>query len=89
MKLIQFHCDGDEYFLNPDSIKWVRCHRIGESARITFTDDSEMVVDESLKTVIARIGNDELNVAYECLNEIERLKQKLKNLERNTQPSEV
>ena len=36
MRLIQFHCDGDEYFLNPDSIKWVRSHRTGVSARITF-----------------------------------------------------
>lgn len=86
MRLIQFHCDGDEYLLNPESIKWVRSHRTGVSARITFTDDSEMVVDESLKTTIARIGNDELNLAYDCMGEIERLKQKIKNLERTTTP---
>ena len=87
MRLIQFHCDGDEYFLNPDSIKWVRSHRTGVSARITFTDDSEMVVDESLKTTIARLGNDELNIGYDCLREIEGLKQKIKNLGRTTAPA--
>lgn len=87
MRLILFHCDGDEYFLNPDSIKWVRSHKRDVSARITFTDDSEMVVDESLKTTIARIGNQELNVGYDCLAEIERLKQKIKNLERTTAPA--
>lgn len=89
MRLIQFHCDGDEYLLNPESIKWVRSHRTGVSARITFTDDSEMVVDESLKTTVARLGNQELNVAYDCMGEIERLKQKVKNLQRNTQPCEL
>ena len=89
MRLIQFHCDGDEYFLNPDSIKWVRSHRTGVSARITFTDDSEMVVDESLKTTIARIGNQELNIGYDCLVEIERLKQKINNLYHTTAPAEL
>jgi hypothetical protein len=89
MRLIQFHCDGDEHFINPDSIKWVRSHKRDVSARITFTDDSEMVVDESLRTTIARINNQELNVAYDCMGEIERVKQKIKNLERNTQPCAI
>lgn len=80
MRLIQFYYDGAECFINPESIKYVRSQKRDVSTRITFTNDSEMVVDESLKTVIARIGNQELNVAYDCLSEIERLKQTIKNL---------
>jgi hypothetical protein len=52
-------------------------------------DESYINVDESLKTVVARIGNDELNVAYDCMREVERLKQKIKTLQTNTQPSEI
>ena len=91
MRLIQFHCGGDEYFINPDKIQLVhkfKLHNKGQDqAVITFENDEAMRVDESLKTTIARLGNDELNIGYDCLREIEGLKQKIKNLGRTTTPA--
>ena len=87
MRLIQFHIGGDEWFINPDNILHV--HAAIKGTCIALVDESYLTVDESLRVTIARIGNQELNVGYDCLGEIERLKQKLKNLERNTQPSEI
>jgi|TARA_B100000035_G_scaffold202191_1_gene172964 hypothetical protein len=91
MRLVQFHCEGHEHFINPDNIRYVRSKwfKKGAPAQITFTDNSVITVDETLKTTIALINNQELNVAYDCMGEIERLKQTIKNLQRNTQPSEV
>ena len=94
MKLIQFHIDGEEYFINPDKIKHMRTKCTGlhgqiKCTLITFIDSEEILVDESLKTTIARIGNQELNVGYDCLGEIERIKQKIKNLSRTTAPAEL
>jgi len=92
MKLIQFHVDGDEYFINPDKIQRVHKYRLHNKDQdqtvITFENDEALRVDESLKTTIARIGNQELNVGYDCLGEIERIKQKIKNLSRTTAPAE-
>ena len=93
MKLIQFHVDGDEYFINPDKIQRVHKYRLHNKDQdqtvITFENDEALRVDESLKTTIARIGNQELNVGYDCLGEIERIKQKIKNLSRTTAPAEL
>jgi uncharacterized protein YlzI (FlbEa/FlbD family) len=94
MRLQQFHIDGDEYFINPDKIKHMRTKCTGlhgqiKCTLITFIDSEEILVDETLKTVIARINNDELNVAYDCMGEIERVKEKIKRIERNTQPSAI
>ena len=94
MRLIQFHIDGEEYFINPDKIKHMRTKCTGlhdqiKCTLITFIDSEEILVDESLKTTIARINNQELNVAYDCMGEIERVKEKIKRIERNTQPSEL
>jgi len=88
MKLIQFHVGGDEYFINPDKIQLVHKLKHKDQAVITFENDEALRVDESLKTTIARIGNQELNVGYDCLGEIERIKQKIKNLSRTTAPAE-
>lgn len=93
MRLIQFHVDGDEYFINPDKIQ--RIHQftlrkediLRKHTVITFENDEALRVDESFRETIARIGNQELNVGYDCLAEIERLKQKIKNLERTTAPA--
>lgn len=89
MRLIQFHVDGDEWFINPDKIQRVHKFRLKDQDQtvITFENDEALRVDESLKTTIARIGNQELDVGYDCLGEIERLKQKIKNLERTTAPA--
>jgi hypothetical protein len=92
MRLIQFNCDGDEYFINPDKIKWLRLKAQGFSGQIkntiiTFDDDSEMVVDHTVSQVVCRINNQELNVGYDCMREIEGLKQKIKNLGRITAPA--
>jgi uncharacterized protein YlzI (FlbEa/FlbD family) len=86
MKLIQFHIDGEEYFINPDKIKHMRTKCTGfhnqiKCTLITFIDSEEIIVDESLKTTLARIGNQELNVGYDCLAEIEKLKRRIRNLE--------
>ena len=93
MRLIQFHVDGDEYFINPDKIQRVHKYRLHNKDQdqtvITFENDEALRVDESLKTTIARIGNQELNVGYDCLGEIERIKQKIKNLSRTTAPAEL
>lgn len=92
MRLIQFHVDGDEYFINPDKIQRVHKYRLHNKDQdqtvITFENDEALRVDESLKTTISRIGNQELNVGYDCLGEIERIKQKIKNLSRTTAPAE-
>ena len=87
MRLVQFHVGGDEWFINPDKI--LHLHEMENGTSISLVDESWITVDESLKTTIARLGNQELNVAYDCMGEIERLKQTIKNLQRNTQPSEV
>lgn len=96
MKLIQFHVDGDEYFINPDKIQRVHKYRLYSTSKdhkdqtvITFENDEALRVDESFKTTIARIGNQELNVAYDCLAEIEKLKKSIKNLGRTTEPAEL
>ena len=88
MKLIQFHIDGEEYFINPDKIQRVHQYtltKVDNTLRkhtvITFENDEALRVDESFKTTIARIGNQELNVGYDCLAEIEKLKRRIKNLE--------
>jgi len=86
MRLVQFHVGGDEWFINPDNILHV--HGTEKGTCIALVDESWVTVDESLKTTIARIGNQELNVGYDCLAEMERLKQKIKNLERTTAPYE-
>lgn len=88
MRLIQFHIGGDEWFINPDNILHVHSSTVNNTC-ISLVDESYINVDESLKTVVARIGNDELNVAYDCMREVERLKQKIKTLQTNTQPSEI
>jgi archaellum component FlaC len=92
MRLIQFHIGGDEWFINPDNILHVHQCMLGNSSKnnttISLVDESYITVDETLKTVVARINNQELNVAYDCMGEIERLKQKVKNLQSSTQPSE-
>ena len=98
MRLVQFHIGGDEWFINPDNILHV--HASTKGTCIALVDESYITVDETLKTTISRIGNQELNVAYDCMGEIERIKNKLnhnftlieeriKNLTRNTQPSEI
>ena len=91
MRLIQFHCEGHEHFINPDNIRDVRSKypKKGDPAQIIFTDNSVMTVDETLKTTIARINNQELNVAYDCMGEIERVKEKIKRIERTTQPCDL
>lgn len=90
MRLIQFHRGNKEYFINPDKIIHVYKHDDEESRTVIELDeDLSIIVDETLKTTVARLGNQELNVAYDCMGEIERLKHKIKNLERNTQPCEL
>ena len=94
MRLVQFHCDGDEYFINPNKIKHMRTKCTGlhgqiKCTLITFIDSEEMLVDESFRTTIARINNQELNVAYDCMGEIERVKEKIKRIERSTQPCAI
>lgn len=90
MRLIQFHRGNKEYFINPDKIIHVYKHDDEDSRTVIELDeDLSIIVDETIRTTIARINNDELNVAYDCMGEIERLKQKVKNLQSNTQPSEV
>ena len=83
MRLVQFHIGGDEWFINPDNILHVHQCMLGNSSRnntsIELVDESRLTVDEDLKTVVARINNQELNVAYDCMGEIERLKQIIKN----------
>ena len=95
MKLVQFHCDGDEYFINPDKIMYIHKSKHKpkdewtDGVRINLVDDMAIMVDESLREVISRIGNQELNVAYDCLAEIEKLKKSVKNLGRITAPAEL
>ena len=89
MRLVQFHIDGQEHFVNPDNIIYAHKHEEDFRTVLVFTDDGCITVDETIRTTIARINNQELNVAYDCMGEIERLKQTIKNLQRNTQPSEV
>jgi uncharacterized protein YlzI (FlbEa/FlbD family) len=88
MRLISFNCDNEEHLVNPEKIKWMRARASGDTL-ITFDDDSEMVVEHCLREVGARINNQELNVAYDCLNEIERLKHRIKQLSRTTAPAEL
>ena len=80
MKLISFQCDNEEHLVNPEKIKWMRARASGETL-ITFDDDSEMVVEQCLREVGARINNQELNVAYDCVAEIKKLKRRIRNLE--------
>ena len=93
MRLVQFHIGGDKWFINPDNILHVHQCMLGNSSKnntsIALVDESHITVDEDLKTVVARINNQELNVAYDCMGEIERVKEKIKRIERNTQPSEL
>ncbi len=88
--LVQFHIDGEEYFVNPDHIKHLRTKCTGfhgqiKATLITFIDSEEILVDESLKTTIARIGNQE----HDYLAEIEQLKRKIKNLEAATRDEDI
>jgi hypothetical protein len=87
MRLVQFHVGGDEWFINPDNILHV--HGTEKGTSISLVDESWITVDESLKTTIARINNQELNVGYDCLAEIERLKHRIKQLSRTTTPAEL
>lgn len=98
MRLVGFHIGGDEWCINPDNI--LHAHKHNDKTVISLVDESYITVDETLKTVVARINNQELNVAYDCMGEIERIKQKLnhnfpllegriKDLTMNTQPSEI
>ena len=95
MRLIQFHIGGEEWFINPDKIQRVHQFTLKEGdfhrkqTVITFENDEALRVDESLKTTIARIGNQELNIGYDCLAEIEKLKKSVKNLGRITAPAEL
>ncbi len=89
MRLVQFHINGEEYFVNPDKITYVHKHEEEFRTVLVINDDEHIAVDETLKTVVARINNQELNVAYDCMNEIERVKEKIKRIERSTQPCAI
>ena len=89
MRLVQFHINGEEYFVNPDKIAYVHKHEEEFRTVLNLPNDECIEVDETLKTVIARINNQELNVAYDCMGEIERVKEKIKRIERSTQPCAI
>ena len=88
MRLVQFHIGGDEWEINPNNVVCVHQCMLGNSSKnntsIELVDESRITVDEDLKTVVARINNQELNVAYDCMGEIERVKEKIKRIERTT-----
>jgi archaellum component FlaC len=90
MRLVQFHVNGEEWFINPDKI-WSLHKDNDEGVKTTLELDGDftITVDETLKTVVARINNQELNVAYDCMSEIERVKEKIKKIERTTQPCAI
>ena len=62
MRLVKFHCDGDEYFINPDKIMYVHQSKHKpkdewtDGVRINLVDDIAIMVDESFKEVISRIN---------------------------------
>ena len=62
MRLIKFHCDGDEYFINPDKIMYVHQSKYKprdewtDGVKINLVDDISIMVDESFKEVISRIN---------------------------------
>lgn len=86
MRLIKFHCDGDEYFINPDKILYIYQ---SERVRINLVEDISIMVDESFKEVISRINNQEFNMSQDLFGKIERLELRMKSLTRNTQPAEI
>ncbi len=95
MRLIKFHCDGDEYFINPDKIMYVhqskhkRKDDWTDGVRINLVDDIGIMVDESFKEVISRINNQEFNLSHDLFGKMERLELRVKSLTRNTQPAEI
>lgn len=86
MRLIKFHCDGDEYFINPDKILYIYQ---SERVRINLVEDISIMVDESFKEVISRINNQEFNMSQDLFGKIERLELRMKSLSRHTQPAEI
>ena len=89
MRLVQFHINGEEHFVNPDKITYVHKHEEEFRTVLVLYDETFIAVDETLETVVARINNQELNVAYDCMSEIERVKVKIKRIERTTQPCAI
>lgn len=69
MRLIKFHCDGDEYHINPDKIMYVhqskhkRKDDWTDGVRINLVDDIAIMVDESFKEVISRINKKPISYA--------------------------